>query len=1055
MQLSKEAMSTRRAWLLTGLLASIVPVQSLGASSAVLPGPGQFGATGALRDLETGELECEKEEEIVQTPRALPFQRSALEKLRLAQAASNDGLGEVSAEILLVLFDLLEASPAGLDIHLRRAVEAALEAGEPVVAGAGQLLRAIEGLRQGRLSAAESDLLSAKALFKEARRQGELADPGVFGSIQILIDSVCEVFGIEPPTSKEYAVLAQSLLRATQVGLATVDSQRRSQTQAEQKLGDPSAGQPPSEKQRTERQTTAFATGRPTPAVADLSCWRERVLRRTANRMERRGTELTMEFLTSPPDGLPAKERLRILDEGEVILASIADPCQRSQLSLNLAGLSLELGFRERAARLSALGAGEGVVACSAGEFVTDLNELTYMVSSLPAGSPGPSGNVFEEIAAQRPEASRELWAKMRGVFPDFAAIELASGKSREEFAAELSKQMASSIIFSEVYSRRQWLALFLLTYDLQKAGNRSEVQSACSTYLVAHEREGFNADAALPLPWSLVKSLAGENWKRSAEELVALLRQPKRGRSAYEPQLLARLLGMVSITDEARRVAISRAQEVIAEIEARLRDTRTDEFSIGLSSDAVANYDSVIKLLVQEADSPTAFLNSEKARSHALRQLLGNRSLRPSQTEDNAVERELSDLRSRIADAERASHADGDAGASQPSVEELRLELDRLLIRSKLTDARYYQRVPVEARGLREVQAKLPGDTWVLSFYSLPEELLVWAIDAEESHLIRVPLSRDELQRKVSRFRQEVESRSAPTSRGTNLLSEHDGSVSAGYDLSSVLLEPLVPYLDRPSLILVPHGSLHFLPFAALRDPRTGRYLIEEHSLWTVPSASALDFLGGRELKAHGAIVVMGDPATADRTLGPLPGARREASAVAARLRVTALLGEDATEARLREQARGASVLHLAAHAVLVPSEPRSAYLALAADQVHDGKLEVREILDELRLDGAPLVVLSACDTGLGGHTQGDEVVGLVRAFLAAGSSAVLATLWSIDDSSPTKLMAHFYGSLLQGKAAEEALRLAQLELLQDPQYAAPYYWAAFSLTGTVGKPR
>lgn len=106
-------------------------------------------------------------------------------------------------------------------------------------------------------------------------------------------------------------------------------------------------------------------------------------------------------------------------------------------------------------------------------------------------------------------------------------------------------------------------------------------------------------------------------------------------------------------------------------------------------------------------------------------------------------------------------------------------------------------------------------------------------------------------------------------------------------------------------------------------------------------------------------------------------------------------------------------------------------------------------EVFDELRFRNRPLVVLSACETGLGQRSGNDEIEGMVRAFLYAGAGSVVATLWKIDDDASARLTQVFYQQLAAGQPAVEALRKAQESLLATPQYRDPYFWAGFTVTG------
>jgi CHAT domain-containing protein len=140
-------------------------------------------------------------------------------------------------------------------------------------------------------------------------------------------------------------------------------------------------------------------------------------------------------------------------------------------------------------------------------------------------------------------------------------------------------------------------------------------------------------------------------------------------------------------------------------------------------------------------------------------------------------------------------------------------------------------------------------------------------------------------------------------------------------------------------------------------------------------------------------------------------------------------LLRKDASEEKSKSLSPAHDILHFATHAELNENDPLSSAVLLAKEGKEDGRLEVREIFGmELK---ATLVVLSGCDTGLGKLSTGDELVGLTRAFIYAGTPSVVASLWSVDDSSTAQLMASFYGNL-KTMSKVEALRQAQLELIR-----------------------
>jgi len=213
---------------------------------------------------------------------------------------------------------------------------------------------------------------------------------------------------------------------------------------------------------------------------------------------------------------------------------------------------------------------------------------------------------------------------------------------------------------------------------------------------------------------------------------------------------------------------------------------------------------------------------------------------------------------------------------------------------------------------------------------------------------------------------------------------------------------------------------------------------------LSTVPSASVLKFLVDKGGQASDRVLAVGNP-----DLGAalaLRYAEREVQAIGETYpsTTTVLTRVDASESQVKRQAEKAGLLHFAVHGDLSEADPMASALLLVPGDGEDGRLEVRELFG---MDlSAKLVVLSACETGLGKLSRGDELVGLQRAFLYAGTPAVVTTLWKVDDRASFMLMRGFYGALA-AKGPAEALRGAQRALAVD--FPHPFAWAGFMLTG------
>jgi CHAT domain-containing protein len=261
-------------------------------------------------------------------------------------------------------------------------------------------------------------------------------------------------------------------------------------------------------------------------------------------------------------------------------------------------------------------------------------------------------------------------------------------------------------------------------------------------------------------------------------------------------------------------------------------------------------------------------------------------------------------------------------------------------------------------------------------------------------------------------------------------------------------LITPLKPYLTTNKLIIVPHGILHYLSFAALTDGN--RYLIDDYTLVNLPSASVLRFLPKKRTekrKRHtNTLLALGNPTTTQR-LSNLPSAEEEVKKISLLYATFPLIGSAATESAVLSKSATTEILHLAAHGEFNSFNPLFSTIHLAADKEADGRLEVYEIYGLDLTQSTNLVVLSACQTQLGGLSQGDELVGLNRAFLYAGTRNIIATLWSVDDGTTGAVMEKFYSHLRQGMSEAEALRTAQIDVRKEHPH--PYYWAAFVLTG------
>ncbi|HYC60679.1 MAG TPA: CHAT domain-containing tetratricopeptide repeat protein [Thermoanaerobaculia bacterium] len=452
--------------------------------------------------------------------------------------------------------------------------------------------------------------------------------------------------------------------------------------------------------------------------------------------------------------------------------------------------------------------------------------------------------------------------------------------------------------------------------------------------------------------------------------------------------------------------------------------------------------YDILIDMLMLQGRAEEAFAQAERARARAFLQMVGNRRFNAERGADPRLMQEAEILRAEIARREHEVAASGRTNAVLVAdLDRARQHYKTVLTQVKVSSPEYEALTNVESLPLETLREQLPADATLISYFVSARHVHAWVVDRKGMHYERLPIGHRDLQRIVCWAR----GFSTSSIRGVSVLDGCDEPGTAE-DAFEQLMAPLLPAIQHQKLILVPHGMLHWVPFAALRNPKNGHDLLEDFALTYAPSASALQFLSAKETAVDGRALIVGDPKT---SLSGLPGAAKEATVVARLLGTKPSLGAEAREGLLYDLDGKVDLIHLAAHGIYDPTNPLFSRIALAAGTKYDGNLTVDEILSSLDLTGVNLVVLSACQSAIGARSGGDEVIGLTRALLYAGTPGVVSTLWNIDDAASAELMKAFYERLVAGVSIAEALRQAQLAVKANPLYGDPRYWAAFVLTG------
>ena len=352
----------------------------------------------------------------------------------------------------------------------------------------------------------------------------------------------------------------------------------------------------------------------------------------------------------------------------------------------------------------------------------------------------------------------------------------------------------------------------------------------------------------------------------------------------------------------------------------------------------------------------------------------------------------------------------------------------------------------------LRALQSRLRTDEVVLEYVLDDPRAFCLRITRTDSRVFVLPKGRQRIERDIDEYLTGIRARTSATEVSQRLYAE--------------LLQPVLRGINRPRLLVVPDGKLNFLPYDSLVDPE-GRLVLRSHAVSYCPSGTVLYLLrsGGRTVPSAPHFLGVGDvrfaagraPATdGARSANPfadLPNTRDELIAASRAIggQATLLMGSEATEAGFKSQPLATfDVIHIATHGMPDVEFPDRAALLLAPDAQgrEDGLLQAREIRNlPLR---AELVTLSACDTGVGSVEGEEGVANLVKAFLFAGAKSVLASMWSVGDTSSTYLMTQFYVHLAQGDDRSVALQRAKLDAIdQFGNNAVPFYWAGFQIFG------
>lgn len=469
--------------------------------------------------------------------------------------------------------------------------------------------------------------------------------------------------------------------------------------------------------------------------------------------------------------------------------------------------------------------------------------------------------------------------------------------------------------------------------------------------------------------------------------------------------------------------------------------------------------YDYLIRILHKMKKDDEAYLYAESSRSRALLDMLARGGVNITKDVPPAYLDEVKKLAAGMRriraivenEAVKSKDRSGNALIKErlAELEKMKQSYNELMQKIGLSNNEYVELKSVKPCRLADIQKIIPDGAVMLEYFIGKESAFLFVIDRNDFkiHDLKIDgkkLDEEKLLDLVVEARQSIMENTQTPDETKKILAQ----------LYSLLIEPAKSEIEgKKMLIVVPHRWLHVIPFTALVDG-SGAYLVSRYQVVQEPSASAMKLCREKKRSMQKrsdqkcftgfALGKIGGNTSMENDkdkYSPLPGTINEVDSVAEFYSNNKLFKEgDMTVEHLKDYAGKTLYLHIATHGVIDSSNPAFSRLIMA-----DDVLSVKDIFNiPVTTD---FVTLSACKTGLGSFTEGDELIGLSRAFFYAGTPSLMVSMWSVSDESTAEFMKEFYKTLKKGSTKAEALRDAELALMK--KYPAPFYWAPFVLMG------
>jgi len=662
--------------------------------------------------------------------------------------------------------------------------------------------------------------------------------------------------------------------------------------------------------------------------------------------------------------------------------------------------------------------------------------------------------------------------------------------KRRGRIEEAMAHYRESLVILEKQAPRSRYMASIQLNLG-QLASSSGNYDEAAVYYGKALEILDGHGDASFMIGSILVNLASVAKFQDRADEVVSYARRALEilpPGSIWEAETHQRLAGAYwkqGRLDDAED-HFARSVEAVEEQIGKAGGTATSKAAlIGPNDDLYREYAS---FLLKQHRSEEAFEMLERSRARVLYEMLTGRALK---LHGDEIPPELEQRREEVAFAYEKVQGE----LSRLSRLKDKEQVDQLLIRLRRLKGEYGDIIEETRRtaprlatlhfpsplSLDMIQDALDPGTVLLTHYFANANTYVFVVSRKDFQVFAIEKGRDGFNRRIELYLRLV-TRPASDVAVSSL-------TASGQELYEDLIAPAHEWLaDAERILLIPDRTMHRLPIAALvKEVREGRpmYLAEWKPISSVVSASVYAELKSRPHGSGSSLVAFGDPVYVARsdnnrrlaslapelqsvldergsTLASLSHTAEEVKSIAALFGPEAemYLGSKATEERVKSLRLDVDYLHFACHGVLGVESPLDSALLLTLNPnfkpgEENGVLQAWEIMEELRLN-TDLVVLSACNTGLGDDLGGEGLIGLTRAFQFAGARSIVASYWPVSDQATTVYMKRFYALLKQGMPFDQALRHAALDFIKQPDLLGsgidashPYYWAGFQLIG------